>query len=108
MTDATDRARALLEAATQEVPTRDENGNWREHHVIGEESAARVFAMFQIREKAPATLAVAVTLAEFAQAEHDDSWQGQEHSCEDDGGPYLDSCKALAEWEGLMPEGPGA
>jgi hypothetical protein len=105
MTGATDRARALLAAATAKEP----ECTCADPNVGHDESCCPWFAwMFSqpnaeqnLREKAPATLAVAIKLADYAQSEHDKFWRWENHSCDDDGGPYQDSCKALAAWEAL-------
>lgn len=109
---ATDQARKLLEAATAH-PECDNSCKgdcelcekwWKETEPAKREALAEIAQL----GFTPATLAAAITLANFAQAKHNDLWYGQEHSCDDDGGPYLDSCKALAEWGRLFPEATGA
>ena len=52
-----------------------------------------------IGAKAPALVAALLRARKALRAEHDAFWDGEHHKCTDDGGPYIASCKTLADKE---------
>lgn len=58
--------------------------------------------VFVNSQRLPANAKLAVSavkhlgpLVKLAQKEHEKAWEGESHTCEDDGGPYMEDCKIL-------------